>query len=729
MEHARALQAQGRLADAEAAFRRILKQTPEHADALHGLGIVSLQRGRPREAVDLIRAALRLESRPAMHANLALAQASAGRPADALSSFDRALELDPGFIGALVASGNLLLELRRPSAALATFERALRIDAYDADALNGAGNSLLDLGRGAEAAVHYSKAIGLRPDAPVFLLNRALAFSNTGRPSEVLEDCRRARRLGLDTAQLHFVEGIALGDLGRAAAAIESFDRALALDPSMNKARFNRCMALRQAGRRTEAWAALEDLAVVAPDSDYLQGSLLYERLSHCDWRGYDERVGALVDAVDRGALLENPFTFLAAVDSPALQLRCARSHAAKVIVRSAAEHPPPTQRPDRLRIAYLSADFHEHATAQLAAGLFEAHDRASFEVFGISFGPSDASELRSRLIRGFDHFVDVRGQPDDTVLNRLRQLEIHIAVDLKGFTEHARPSLLARRVAPVQVAYLGYPGTMGAPWIDYVIADRIVIPDEARIHYTEAVVWLPDCYQVNDSTRSRPMDRPTRAEVGLPEDGFVLCCFNANYKLTPPVFDVWMRLLHAAPSTVLWLLEDLPGNADRLRSEASARGIAPGRLIFAPRSTPLQHLARQPLADLFLDTLPVNAHTTCSDALWMGLPVLTCAGQGFASRVAASLLSACGLGELVTHSLEEYERRALEFIRAPSRLTDVRTRLQRSSRAGPLFDTARSCRHVEVAYRHMWEKHVRGASPEAFSVPDMDPDAGALTP
>jgi predicted O-linked N-acetylglucosamine transferase (SPINDLY family) len=369
----------------------------------------------------------------------------------------------------------------------------------------------------------------------------------------------------------------------------------------------------------------------------------------------------------------------------------------------------------ERLRIAYLSADFHEHATSYLMAGLFEHHDRSSFETIGVSFGPPDASAMRTRLTQALERFIDVSESDDETVAKLLCDLEVDIAVDLKGFTTGARPGILAFRPAPLQVNYLGYPGTMAADYIDYILADRTVISEHHRRCYWERVAYLPDSYQANDNRRHIDPTTPARHEVGLPEHGFVFCSFNSGYKITPVMFDVWMRLLRAVEGSVLWLIEGDPAAARNLREEARRRGISPDRLVFAPVVPLSAHLARHRLADLFLDTLPCNAHTTASDALWAGLPIVTCMGETFAGRVCASLLRAVGMPELIAESLPHYEQLAVNLALEPDRLLSVRRRLQESLTTTPLFDTARITRHIERAYRAMWERHQRGEPPADF--------------
>jgi predicted O-linked N-acetylglucosamine transferase (SPINDLY family) len=367
--------------------------------------------------------------------------------------------------------------------------------------------------------------------------------------------------------------------------------------------------------------------------------------------------------------------------------------------------------------VAYLSADFHEHATAYLMAELFERHDRSRFEVTGVSWGPDIPSALRSRLIAGFERFVDVRGRNDREVARWLRAQEIDIAVDLKGYTHKTRMGIFAQRPAPVQATYLGFPGTLGAEYMDYVVADEVVIPGGEREHYAERVVYLPGSYQVNDGKRAIAERTPTRGELGLPERGFVFCSFNNNYKITPGMFDVWMRLLKGVEGSVLWLLEGNAAAPGNLRREAQARGVAGERLVFARRAPLAEHLARQRVADVFLDTLPCNAHTTASDALWAGLPVLTCLGGTFAGRVAGSLLRAVGLPELVTESAGEYEAKALALAREPEVLAAVRAKLAANRGTSALFDAGRFARHLEAAYVTMWERAERGEPPQGFTV------------
>jgi protein O-GlcNAc transferase len=418
------------------------------------------------------------------------------------------------------------------------------------------------------------------------------------------------------------------------------------------------------------------------------------------------------------GKSIVTPFTLVGYCDDPALHLQCSKNLIAdRIRIRPVPLWNGTGYQHERIKVAYLSADFREHATAYLLAELIELHDRERFEVIGVSFGADDGSDIRRRMADSFDTFHDVREWADRDIAAKLRELEVDIAVDLKGHTQDSRPEVLAHRPAPIQVGYLGYPGTIGADFLDYVLADETVAPFDHALFYSEKIVQLPDCYQVNDRRRAIAATTPTRQEAGLPESGFVFCCFNNNYKITQPVFEAWMRLLAKVPGSVLWLLRDNPGAERNLRDEAEKRGVDPARLVFAGRAKLEDHLARHRLADLFLDTLPYNAHTTASDALWTGLPVVTCQGNAFAGRVAASLLKAIGLPELVTHNLGDYEALALRLATDAAMLQRVRETLAGNRLSHPLFDTDRFRRGIEAAYTRMWQTWQRGEAAQAFRV------------
>jgi predicted O-linked N-acetylglucosamine transferase (SPINDLY family) len=458
-------------------------------------------------------------------------------------------------------------------------------------------------------------------------------------------------------------------------------------------------------------------LLVRDPGHVYSAGNLVFCKLQCCDWGSFEDDRKTILARLRAGQRVVPPVLSAALLDSPSDQLV-----AAQMVAHDRFPTGPVLWRGEayshhRIRVAYVSADFHAHATAVLMAGVFEHHDRAKFETFAISFGRDDGSPSRARLRKGVERFLDVRGQSDADIARLMRGLEIDIAVDLKGYTSEARPAVFSLRPAPVQVNYLGFPGTMGAPFMDYLIADPIVVPETDKPFYSEQIVRLPDTYQANDGTREISDAPVDRARAGLPPSGFVFCCFNNSYKIQPAVFDVWMRLLNSVQESVLWLLADNDAATNNLKREASKRDIDPDRLVFAPRCPLPEHLARHRLADLFLDTLPYNAHTTASDALWAGLPVLTCKGRTFAGRVAASILHAAGFPELVTESLEDYEALAMHLARDRAVLAKMKSRLAAERATMTLFDAAHFTRNLEAAYATMHERRARNLPPEGFAV------------
>ena len=699
-------------------YREILRTNARDHDALHMLGVAALQCADSRRAVALIAQALALNpTLRGAHANLGTALLADGRLEESLASYDRALQFDPDSAGVLFNRGNTLRRLARHRDALDTFDRALRLRPDHAGALCHRGLTLLDLGRPLEALASFDLELRSRPADTIALRNRGAALLSLERLPEALDSFDEAVRLDPADAEAQHDRGNALQLLGRLDEALGAYDRVLAMKPEHVNALYNRGDMLLGLTRYEESAQSFAALLAIAPDHDYALGQWAHARLRCCDWDGHAEYTARLGQRVLARHRSSTPFAFLTAVDSPAGLHECGRQFVAD-------RYPPQSPlwtgeryRHERIRVAYLSSDFHDHATAYLTARLFEEHDRAKFDIAGVSFGPPDNGELRARLQRSFDRFLDVRTLSHLDVARHLREQEIDILVDLKGFTNGARPHILAYRAAPIQVSYLGFPGTTGADYLDYVLADRHVIPPEYQEHYSEKVVYLPDCYQVNDSARPIADRKPVRAELGLPENGFVFCCFNSSYKLTPQFFDVWTRLLRQVPGSVLWLFRDGEAMARNLRREAVERGVEPGRLVFAERVRVEQHLARLQAADLFLDTLPCNAHTTASDALWAGVPLLTCAGESFAARIAMSLLHAVGLPELITTNLGDYEGLALRLATEPALLAQIRTRLSDYRKTRALFDTRRFCRHLEAAYTLMWERAQRGEAPAAFCV------------
>ncbi len=642
-----------------------------------------------------------------------------GRMDEAKAICEQVLDGDGDNVDAIYAMGWIAFSQQDHETALARFRRVIEFKPEHARAHNNIGMILM-IARDAEAAArHFERAVA--HELPLreahANLGAALLFQRKyGAAREVLQ--KAVDLVPDDPDMLNNLADIKLR-LGEADDAIADYQRVVSLQPDLAKAHIRLAHVLRSEGKIEDALASLKRAQEVDPDHPYLRGQLLSVKMYLCDWESFTEDVDAVVEKVQAGDRAIEPFSFMGLSDSSEEQLKCARIFATD-------RYPAARQSiwrgerylHERIRVAYVSADFHAHPLAFLMTGMLEHHDRSRFEIFGISFGPDRPSKIRTRLENAVDRFISVPHKDDRELALLIRELEIDIAVDRKGYTQACRTGVFALRPAPVQVNYLAYPGTMGVGYIDYIIGDRWVIPEEQEENFTEKVVCLPHTYQANDSKRPISPTVPSRMEEGLPETGFVFCSFAANWKITPAVFDIWMRLLGQVEGSVLWLIDCAEAPSRNLRAEAERRGVSPDRMIFAPRVGNDKHLARHGLAGLCLDTSPYGAHTTASDALYVGVPIVTCLGQTFTARVTASVLHAAGMPELVTGTFGEYEALALELARDENALAAVKTRLEQNIKTHPLYDTELYCRHLESAYETMWARYQRGEPPESFSVP-----------
>jgi predicted O-linked N-acetylglucosamine transferase (SPINDLY family) len=680
LQQAARAQNAGNLPEAARLYSEILTADPRNFEALFSLSLLHFRMTRFDQAERLAADAARVNPRsPEAVFIQGCALQRLNRNADALACFQTAIALRPNFVEALVNRGALLMAEKRLPEALKNLDQALAINPAMLEAWNNRGNVLSELGRHQDAVASYDKVIAARPDAVEAWINR----------------------------------GTALIALRRFDEALASYERASRLDPSRVDALAGRANALFEAKDYERAAKAYETVLARNPDYAFARGNLAFSRLYCCDWSSLAADRAFIAVAVRAGKRVVNPFQAIALLDSPADLKDCAA-------IWSATKYPPAAARSSRepydhakIRVAYLSADFNGHAVATLMAGVWDRHDKSRFETTAISYVDSNGSAMRRRVERAFDHVIDVAGKSDEDVAASIRKMEIDIVVDLMGYTGECRPGILAHRPAPIQVNVLGFPGTMGAPYVDCIIADPIVLPDNHRLHYSERVVHLPHSYLPADSTRPVAARKPIRAEAGLPENGFVFCSFNNSYKLSPDIFAVWMRMLGAVEGSVLWLPQMNAAAVRNLCREAGARGVPEQRLVFAPFvANDEDHVARLSLADLFLDTLPYNAHSTAVDALWAGVPVLTMRGTAFAGRVAASVLSAAGLPELITDTIETYESLALKLAHEPQTLADIKAKLARNRETCALFDTARYTRDLETAFTQMLQRHRDGQPP-----------------
>lgn len=687
LEQARSLRQQGQHANALAICQEILQRQPDHIETLFLAAEIAAASGESDRALQGFQKVIDLkpDHAPAHYKRGNLLKDRQQLEA-ALASYDTAVALDPDYAYAFCNRGFVLERLERWDAALASYDRAVLLNPADALAHYNRAAVLRKLARPDEALASYTAALAIRPDYFEAYCNRGSLLTELLRWDEALADLDRAIELRADYAEIHISRAHLLVSMKRFLLAIASFDRGIALKA----------------------------------DSRYALGARQYSKMSVWDWSGLQADLQRLASGIEAGETVSTPVPVLSMLDSVALHYKAAQIWVREEH-RASHELPPVTRRlrPGKTRIGYFSCDLHEHPVSMLLAEVIETHDRSKYEVSAFSYGPDTQDGMRKRLQTAFDRFIDVRGKSDRDIALLARELEIDIAVDLTGPTGSGRTGIFAQRAAPLQVNYLGYPATMGADCIDYIVADETVVPEAHERYYTEKIVRLPNCFLPNDSTRAIASKVFSRAELELPPDGFVFCCFNNAYKITPDVFDGWMRILARVPGSVLWLSQNNETATDNLRREALRRGVAGERLIFAKRmDSAADHLARHRAADLFLDTRPYNAHATAVNALWAGLPVLTFPGEGFASRVAASLLKAIQLPELIATSARNYEDMAVQLAENPQLHAGLKEKLAHNRLDAPLFDTRLFTRHLEAGYSKILERHHAGLAPDHIRVP-----------
>ena len=709
----------GQFGSALASIEKALERAPNDPEIQANRGNLLRSLGRLEEACrEFERALSVLPGSPQVLYNHGLALIDLGRTAEALASLDRALLIDPNLVEAYARRAELWENLGDLDAALANWQSAVKRRPSWGPGLVGRGMTLLQMRRLDEAAASIQEALRLEPHSPRNLTSMGCVLVALQRLEEGLACFGRALELEPGSSETWYHAGIALSFQKRFDEALACIERCVAIEPGSARAHFARAYLLQSLQRPQDAVLAYARVLELDPNWPFARGTLLHAQMSICDWSQFESFSSAIRVALREGRKVAEPFGYQAIGESPEDLWRVARLYCAD-------RYPPAARaiwqgeryRHRRIRLGYVSGEFRSQATAILMTELFEKHDRGQFEIIAFDNGWDDGSDYRVRINSAFDAIVDISRLGDVQAAAEIRTREIDILVNLNGYFGFGRQGIFALRPAPIQVNYLGFPGTLGAAYMDYIIADHHIIAPEDERYFDERIVRLPDTYQVNDSQRPRALVSPGRSQSGLPETGFVFCCFNNSYKLTPQVFGVWAGLLEGVPGSVLWLLEDNAAASANLRETLGRRGVEPSRLVFAPRVELAEHLARHLCADLFLDTLPYNAHTTASDALWSGLPLVTCKGDTFPGRVAASLLSALGLPELVTVSLDDYAALALRLATTPALLGAVRAKLCAHRTTHPLFDSSRFRRHIEAAYSRMWRQHEQGMPPLGFSV------------
>jgi predicted O-linked N-acetylglucosamine transferase (SPINDLY family) len=722
----------GLLHEARAAYEQALSLRPSFAEAYNNLGNTLHNLGCFDAALGSFQQALALKPNyTEAHNNLGYTLQSQGRLEEAMAAYRQALSLSPNFAQAHYNLGNAFQSLDRLDEAVASYRQALALDPNLVGAHYNLGNALQSRGDLDAAIALYQHALALNPNFAGAHNNLGGALQSLGRFEEAVASFRRALELSLNFGEAYNNLGLTLAEMERFDEAVVCFRRVLELIPDFPEGHSNLAGGLREQGKLLEAVECYRQAVQLAPSNPVILSQYVSLLQQLCIWDNLEDLAQRVMETVALQALrggtaAVDPFLFMTlpiitAVDQHAV-FQCAQRWAeqrSKSASQQTLERRQPGSRLDsgKIVVGYLSVDYHEHPVAHLIPELIEKHDRQRFKVLGYSYGPNDGSAIRHRLERAFDEFVDVNAASFQDTARRIQSDKVDILVDLTGYTGKARSQILALRPAPIQVNYLGYPGTMAASCMDYIMIDEFVVPPEQERFFSEKLVRLPGAYQVNDSQRPIAAHTPSRADCGLPETGFVFCCFNSTYKITPRMFDVWMRLLQANPGSVLWLLENNPFVPANLRKEAQARGVPAERLIFAPRLPLAEHLARHRLADLFLDTLPYNAHTTASDALWAGCPLLTITEETFPSRVAASLLRTVGLPELITTTIPDYEELALRLAQDSEYLETLRNKLDVNRKSSRLFDGGLAARDIEKAYLKMWQIYLVGEQPRAFTV------------
>jgi protein O-GlcNAc transferase len=698
----------GNMEQAERLYREILSENQHEVTALHYLGVLHYQRGDFPGSVELIRQSLSIQpySAEAM-SNLGLALTALGQLDEAEVLYRQAVAIRPDNAESYNNLANVLLVQKKVDESIEACQQAIRLKPNFSYAHYNLGVAFQRKGMSVIAIEAFQRAITVQPNFPEAYCNLALAYVEQGKREDAITAYRKAVELRPNFPEAFNNMGQPLCELGRLEEASDAYRQAVALRPNYIDAVGNLATTLRKRGLLEEALRVYEQGFALCPEKTKAEIEIINLRRHVCEWQNYEADTRRLMELVDQ----VEPFVLLNAPSTPAQQLACARKWASKLPRGITFDHTR-ARSPGPIRVGYLSADFRRHATAYLMAELFERHDHSCFEIFAYSYGLDDGSDVRQRLVSSFDHFIDFYSTSRSESAQRIYDDNIDILVDLKGYTGDTRTEILINRPAPVQVSFVGYPGTMGADFIDYIIADSFIAPSEHQPFFDEKIIHLPNAYQPNDTKRQISDRVIMRHECGLPAEGFIFCSFNGSYKITPIFFDVWMRLLKAVPGSVLWLLATTPIIEGNLRREAAARGVAPERLVFAEGMPLPLHLARHRLADLFLDTLPICAHTTASDSLWAGLPILTCVGESFVGRVAGSLLRTAGMPELISYSIEEYEAQALDLATNPHKLSEIKNKLTGQLLTSPLFDIVRYTQDLESAYTYMFKLRMAGETP-----------------
>ena len=710
---------QGRLEVVVGQAKDLTAQFPKAITLWSILGASSAQIGKLEQALIAFKNVIAIKPNdPKPHNNIGNILKDLGKLEEAVKAYNKAVSLKPDYAEAYLNMGNALHDQSKLVEAVKAYNKAISLKPNYSQAYLNMGNALSAQGKLEDALEAFNKALSFKPDYAEVYYNMGIALADQGKLEEAIEAYNKALFIKPDYAEVCYNMGIALADQGKLEEAIEAYNKALAIKPDYAEAYNNMGVTLQDHGKLVESMEAYNKALDINPDYESARVQTLHQKAHICDWNSMTAD-RTLIPELGTTNKHVDPFSLLSLEDSPERhQIRSKIYSAAKFPQKLLPGQVKPSQKHKRIRLGYFSSDLKEHPVAYLMAKMLEQHDRDQFEVFGYSLHGNQQSDMRQRLLQSFDRFTDVRSMTDKTVALQARQDGIDIAIDLNGYTEHGRTGIFAYRAAPIQINYLGYPGTLGADFMDYIVADKFLIPEANQKYFNEQPLYLPHTYMPTDDTRELSQKPISRKDVGLPNDAFVFCCFNNNYKISSAEFDIWMRLLNKVEGSVLWLRKSNEISHLNMKKEAQKRDIDPSRLVFADRAPMDEHLARQRLADLFVDTFAFNAHTTATEALWAGLPVVTKAGQGFAARVAGSLLNAIGLPELVTTIEQDYEELILELATNPTKLAQVKDKLATNRLTQPLFNTELYTKHLENGYHQAYQNYFDGNPPQTITVP-----------
>ncbi len=752
------LHKKGNIAAAFNKYRAILKIDPRNADAANLIGLIKVGEKKSDEAIEFFMQAVKIQPKnQKFQINLGVAYLNENRLDESLKTLKLAVNIDESNYEAIANYALTFLKLAKYDDAIYYFNRALSIKNTDQAIYCNLGVCYASKEDFENALEFYNKAIEINPNyaysfynignlfSQINELNSAIkayktcidldnqnsdAYCNLGNAYEKNKEKEKALNCYLKAIELNPNFSEAYCNVGNIYSesdknkAVEFYSKSIAINDKLTQPYVNRAFVYFGIKNYLSAIKDYEKAIALGRSEDFLQSSLIHFKQNICDWSEESRKeINLIYPSIANGKRVANPFDLLSVTDDSSIHEKASKIFSEKKYFRNKKidQTKIRIEKTEKIVVAYFSSDFYEHATSYLFAELVELHNKNDFYIIGFSYSGKHNDSITKRFNDSFDEFINVTDLSDFDIAKLSREKKVAIAVDLKGHTFGSRLGIFNFQAAPIQLSYLGYPGTIGLPTIDYIIADKIVIPPSSNIHYTEKIVYLPNSYQINDSRKKISERIFTKSELSLPETGFIFCCFNNNYKITPTTFDGWIRILNAVEGSVLWLFEDNPTAAENLQKEAEKRGLKKNRLVFATRMPLDEHLARHRLADLFIDTFPYNAHTTASDALWAGLPLLTLMGESFASRVASSLLNAIGLPELTTRTQEEYEAKAIELANTPELLKQIKQKLASNRLSTPLFNTKQFARNIEAAYSAMYARYQEALLTDHLYIEDID--------